>query len=94
MRWWWIFLCAPLCANPTVVRSDSAHYNGTLLTLRGHVYVQHEMGEIHAAQASLKRDAEKSTKLDFPWIRLEEGVRLQLPKERELLCHSIFCDYV
>ncbi len=94
MKWWLFLLIMPLCADATVVRSDAAHYDGATIVLKGHVHVEHEMGELFAERATLTKDEKKQTKLDFPWITLEKDVRFQLLKGRKLLCDTASCDYI
>ena len=88
-----LLIIVPIFAAPTVVCSDKARYDGEKIILEGHVHVEHEMGELFAAFATLIRDENKTTKLDFPWIKLEKEVRFCLQKERELTCLFASCDY-
>lgn len=90
-----LFLCMAslLVAQETVVESDEAHYNGELITLTGNVSVQNAMGRVTAKLAILKKDEEQQTKIDFPWIELQQNVCLTLPQGGILQCDSLFFDY-
>ncbi|MCH9635727.1 MAG: hypothetical protein S4CHLAM81_09480 [Chlamydiales bacterium] len=94
MRFFPLLLTLPLFANPTVISSDAARYDGQTIILKGSVHVEHEMGELFAAHATLMRDEDKQSKLDFPWIKLEGDVRFCLPKERTLQCRFARCDAI
>jgi len=94
MRWLVLLVCVPLFGDPTVVSSDAARYDGEHIILRGHVHVEHEMGELFADRVTLTKDEEKQTKLDFPWIKLEDDVRFVLVEGRKLICANASCDYI
>ena len=94
MKWLFLFLCFPLFADATIVRSDNARYDGEYIILKGHVHVEHEMGELFAERATLTKDEEKQSKFDFPWIRLEKNVRFHLVQNRKLFCSTASCDYL
>lgn len=85
----------PLClsAYETVVESDEVHYNGELITLTGNVSVSNAMGKVTAECAILKKDEEKQTKIDFPWIEIKHNVCLTLANGGILRCESLFLDY-
>jgi len=89
------FLSFPFClpAFETVVESDEVHYNGEWITLTGHVAVENTMGRVTAETATLKKDAQKTTKIDFPWIELKHAVCLTLADGGLLQCDSVFLDY-
>jgi lipopolysaccharide export system protein LptA len=82
-----------LAACETMVESDEARYNGELITLSGHVVVENTMGRITADLAILKKDPEKRTKIDFPWIELKHHVLLTLADGGILNCATLFLDY-
>lgn len=77
----------------TVVESDEARYNGEQITLIGNVSVQNAMGKVTARKALLKKDEEKRTKIDFPWIELHQNVTLTLTDGGTLQCDSLHFDY-
>jgi lipopolysaccharide export system protein LptA len=77
----------------TSVESEEAHYNGELITLKGSVSISNAIGRVRAELATLKRDVEKKTKIDFPWIELKESVTLQLNEGGTVGCDSLSLDY-
>lgn len=83
----------PLVAFETVVESDAVHYDGEWITLSGNVSVENSMGRITAERALLKKDAQKTTKIDFPWIELEHTVHLTLSDGSLLQCDLVSLDY-
>lgn len=93
MRWLWLLLFSPLWAEPTSVESEAAHYDGSTITLKGHVHVQNEMGELFAEKAILTKDEEKRTSVDFPWIELVHSVHFLLKKGQQLDCSRAWLDY-
>jgi hypothetical protein len=82
-----------LSAFETVVESDEVHYNGELITLTGNVSVENEIGRVTAKIAILKKDEDKQTKIEFPWIELKDSVVLKLARGGTLCCDSLFLDY-
>jgi hypothetical protein len=93
LLWILVFLPFHLVAFETFVESDEVHYNGETITLIGKVVVENAMGKVTAQQALLKKDEEKKTKIDFPWIELKNQVTLTLAKGGVLKCESVFLDY-
>lgn len=91
----WLLLFFPYClfGYETVVESDEVHYNGELITLTGKVSVENAMGKVTAKMASIKKDAERKTTIDFPWIELKQNVCLTLTEGGVLRCDSLFLDY-
>ncbi len=72
-----LLISAALFATPRNPSSSSPlrhNTNGELITLLGNVSIEHAMGTITAQKAILRRDAEKTTKLDFPWIEIDSHV--------------------
>src|SRR5262249_17770186 len=85
----------PVCLQgyETVVESDEVHYNGELITLTGNVSVENGMGRVTAKMATLKKDPDGTTKIDFPWIELKQNVCLTLAAGGVLHCDSLLFDY-
>jgi lipopolysaccharide export system protein LptA len=90
-----LFLLFPfsLWAYETVVESDEVHYDGEWITLTGNVIVENAMGKVTAHSAVLKKDSERKTKIDFPWIDLKHNVCLTLADGGVLKCETLFFDY-
>jgi len=82
-----------LLGYETVVESDEVHYNGETITLMGNVSVENAMGKVTANLAILKKDAERKTTIDFPWIELKQNVCLTLTEGGILRCTSLSFDY-
>ena len=82
-----------LSASETSIEANEAHYDGIWLSLTGSVAIENVMGKITAAKATLKRDVEKQTKLDFPWIEFKEAVCLTLRTGGVLNCETLIVDY-
>ncbi len=97
MRKWLILLFTlplRLCAAQTNVSSDAFIYNGDWVTLSGNVMVENAMGKIQARCATLKKDPEGQSSIDFPWIELKNEVSLELSRGGILRCESVFLDWV
>lgn len=80
-------------AYETLVESDEARYDGSVITLLGHVSLENTMGKMTAEQAILKKDIEKQTKIDFPWIEVKKNVFLTLSEGGSLSCETVILDY-
>jgi lipopolysaccharide export system protein LptA len=93
---WLMLLFFPFClyGYETVVESDEVHYNGELITLTGNVAVENAMGKVTAKLAILRKDPEKKTKIDLPWIELKQNVCLTLAEGGILRCDSLSLDYI
>ncbi len=77
-------------APETIIAADKVHYDGELITLSGHVSVENAMGRVTAQQAFLRKDGEKLTQIDFPWVDLKHEVTLMLAEGGVLKCESVF----
>jgi hypothetical protein len=88
-----MLLTLHLSAFETIVESEDVHYNGECITLIGRVSVENSMGKLTAERAILKKDENKQTKIDFPWIELKHSVCLTLADGGTLQCDSVFLDY-
>jgi lipopolysaccharide export system protein LptA len=90
-----LLLLIPFCVTgyETVVESDEVRYNGEIITLTGNVSVENAMGKVTSKMAILKKDEEKKTKIDFPWIELKQNVTLKLADGGILRCDSLSLDY-
>lgn len=80
-------------AYETSIEANEAHYDGAWISLTGSVIIENTVGKITATQATLKRDTEKQTTIDFPWIELKEAVCLTLHAGGVLNCESLVVDY-
>lgn len=92
-----LLISAALFATPTqpiIVESAEAQYNGELITLLGNVSIEHAMGTITAQKAILRRDAEKTTKLDFPWIEIDSHVLCTFAQGGRMLCEHLEIDHI
>lgn len=79
--------------QPVIVESSEAQYNGELITLLGNVSIEHAMGTITAQKAILRRDAEKMTNLDFPWIEIDSQVLCTFAQGGKMLCDHLEIDH-
>lgn len=77
----------------TTVESDQAHYDGKIVLLTGQVLVENSLGKIIAQTAQLKRDEHGISKIDFPFIELNENVSAQLYNGSILHCHHVSINY-
>lgn len=75
------------------VKSVDATYNGEKILLTGEVSVENTLGRVEAERAVLTRDPNKLTKIEFPWIELNQSVTFTLPDGNQLFCDRLFLDY-
>lgn len=71
--------------------SDEAQYDGKILTLKGNVKLNHELGEMKAIYAVLEKESSFS-KIPFSMIHLSEEVFINFQNERELYCDQATLD--
>jgi len=89
-----LFQTALLSADTTQVRADSAVFDGDTIILQGQVHVSNESYQIHSHRATLLRDEERQSRLDFPWIELAEGVKATFYNKYFLECDKVKADYL
>lgn len=75
------------------LQAHSVEYDGEIILLSQEVLVENSMGKITAEMATLKRDHEGKTKMDFPWVELTGKVIVTLSQGGLLTCEHIFLDY-
>jgi len=78
--------------DPSSLSSTTAKYDGNALLLSGHVVLDHNLGTMHAEEASLER---QEIGKDFPFslIQLQKEVQLQLKGGGALQCANALLDF-
>ncbi len=91
-----LFISSLSLANQrtTTILADRALYEGNKIILIGHVDIANYMGKVQAEKATLYRDEEKKTDIDFPYVELENDVTAFLSNESFLLCHKVYIDAI
>lgn len=82
-----------LIGQEIALESDHAQYNGALIILTGNVSLTNTLGKVVAKEARLKKDEQKQTKIDFPWIELKQEVCVVLAEGGVLNCDTLSIDY-
>jgi len=76
----------------SLLSSNQAAYDGTQLTLKGEVLLDHGLGKIYAEEAILKKQ-ELGMEFPFSQIDLRKSVLFQLCKGEELSCDHAILDF-
>lgn len=66
-----------LTAKPTVIESDLASYDGSEITLKGNVHLEHSFGSLTSENAHITKESSHSK--EFQKVHLEKNVMLTLP---------------
>lgn len=72
--------------------SEEAHYDGSTLELKGHVVLDHEIGQMRAEEALLARQ-ETGSSFPFASIGLRKEVHLALKENAAVLCERADLDF-